>query len=605
MYVSRLQIDGFRGVRRGEVILGPHSVLVGANNAGKTTIVDALNLVLGRGGMRRRLTEYDFYGGSPQPSDRVRIRAVITGFPSDDPARNPETFQMEKGGIPMWWDSANGELCPTTGPGRTLAVEVGFCARFDDELLEEEYVLYFVDDEGDPFIDEHVRKVGDSFRRMLGLYLVPARRTWEAMWSFRSPLFRQVIGAQAAMPGASLRAMRDSLRDSKSRIEDQAPFADIVARLNQELGAFLRPEKAEIRFRATEGDTPAVLEAITPHVRARSGVHLPLAHHGLGLISLQTLLLLLEFGRRRRAAGENFILVAEEPELHLHPGHHRRLVARMRGVADQTIVTTHSPEVASFFRPQEIVAVHCSQDGRLWARPLIALEDEMETNALIRLFTLHRADVCEGVMGEVVVVPEGKTDFQWLRGLAMESVTAEGFDGASTDEAPLPLGIVPTQDAHVVTTFSALSRAVPQMIALVDGDAAGDEYRKALQRLDRPPARIVMLSPGWSMEHLVAWVIRADLDRFDEVERALAPGEVNPDTLASVLQGPELKTRWDRHELLAGLVGQSAPRATAARAFLRGLGELGMGQTPTCDWFRADTELSSERTEVWVFHPVE
>ena len=48
MYIHRLKISGLRGVKSANVILGKHSVLVGSNNNGKTTIVEALALLLGR-----------------------------------------------------------------------------------------------------------------------------------------------------------------------------------------------------------------------------------------------------------------------------------------------------------------------------------------------------------------------------------------------------------------------------------------------------------------------------------------------------------------------------------------------------------------------------
>lgn len=602
MYVCRLKIEGFRGIKSADVRLSHHSVLVGANNAGKTSIIDALNLVLGRGSLRKELFEYDFYGGSPTPSSRVKIEATITGFNSNNPEDHPSVFNFEKGGIPVWWDNETGETTTSEKPGTSLAVEVGFAARFDDELLEEQYKSYFVEGEGDPFLEDNLNSVSWEFLREVGLFLVPARRTWEALWSFKSNLFRQVLASQDAMPGAAVKSLRDSLRSPDVRLEESGSFSGVVGRLNRELEAFIQPHTSEVSFRPTAGDTPAVLDSIVPHVRARSGDHLPLRQHGSGVVSLQWLLLLMEFGRRRMDAGENFLLTAEEPELHLHPGQHRRLVARMRGIANQTIVTTHSPQVASFYRLEEILAVHCDSEGHLRAQPLIEQGGPPEQMALMKLFTLYRAEVCEAVMADVVVLPEGITDFRWLRGLAQESVTAEGWSLAAVEDAAAPLGVLPTQNAHVKQTFDLLSGSVANLLPLVDGDGGGDDHCRALVKLANPPAAVVQLQKGWTVEDVVSWILLADGDAFSDVREVLGRPSLKPAELADELRD-SYKTKWDQHELLASLVGTSQARATRVRGFLKGLSDIGSANSSEAPGFAIDEERSTDATSVWVFSP--
>ena len=42
MKIVRLDIEGFRGIRSGRVHFGDFTVLIGANNCGKTTVVEAI-----------------------------------------------------------------------------------------------------------------------------------------------------------------------------------------------------------------------------------------------------------------------------------------------------------------------------------------------------------------------------------------------------------------------------------------------------------------------------------------------------------------------------------------------------------------------------------
>src|SRR5262245_17376427 len=55
LQIAKLKIENFRGVREGTVQFSPHTVFVGANNCGKTTVVEALALLFGRDRMIRQL----------------------------------------------------------------------------------------------------------------------------------------------------------------------------------------------------------------------------------------------------------------------------------------------------------------------------------------------------------------------------------------------------------------------------------------------------------------------------------------------------------------------------------------------------------------------
>jgi putative ATP-dependent endonuclease of the OLD family len=52
--VRRVSISNFRGVRSGTVLLETHSLLVGGNAIGKSTVCEALDLALGLERLYRR-----------------------------------------------------------------------------------------------------------------------------------------------------------------------------------------------------------------------------------------------------------------------------------------------------------------------------------------------------------------------------------------------------------------------------------------------------------------------------------------------------------------------------------------------------------------------
>ena len=103
MRICQIEFRNFRGIREGLVVLPRHAVLLGANNAGKSTIVEALALLFGRERMVRPISDWDFYDGAPKPDSRFYVIATITEFPGNDPIAVPDWFIGENSARPVWW----------------------------------------------------------------------------------------------------------------------------------------------------------------------------------------------------------------------------------------------------------------------------------------------------------------------------------------------------------------------------------------------------------------------------------------------------------------------------------------------------------------------
>jgi putative ATP-dependent endonuclease of the OLD family len=585
MQVALLQIENFRGIENGKVQFRDHTVLIGPNNSGKTTIVEALALVLGRDRLIRSLTEHDFYGSDPEPTSRIKIIATIIGFEPENFTVHTDWFRDGRG-VPVWFDPDDGNVVPEkTHDRQRLACQIVFAAYFNRESLEVETARYFNDDDDvDVFADESIVTVPGKLIRDIGFFLVPATRSWDRMLSFSSELFRRVIRSAGGLPAETILEERDRLRRPDHRLEDDARLRPVVENVNDEIAKLLgRP--IPLRLRLTATDSAGVLETVVLHFQTGDHTPVPSGREGSGLISLQSLFLLLHFGQKRIEEGESFLMVLEEPELHLPPAVQRRVLSRLQALSTQTIVSTHSPLVASYCEAASLLVVR-KDAGRLVARPMLSRPLRQDaTNAVRRLFQINRVETAVAMMGEFLLVPEGRFDFDWLALL----LRAADLERESTEPClfGVRVGVIPTSDAKVRETCEALSKAHPCIVALVDGDDAGQDYADALDDPGSGASRILRWPDNWTIEDVVGWIVDAHaapvLARL-ATELAFAPSDVA--TLVAKLKAEDraqngLKGDGVAYEIIADALSECPACRVRARRVLHAVAEACAGaQTP-------------------------
>ena len=583
MRICQVDLHNFRGVKKGVVVLPKHAVLLGPNNTGKTTIVEALALLFGRERMIRPITDWDFFGGDPTPESRFRIIATITEFGTNEPEEVPAWFIGENAARPVWWDETLGQLSEAAEPpaGTALSAQVALCARFEAESCEFEIARYFYYGAGDPFTDGYT-SVPTAILRDVGFFLLSANRDWDRLLSFNSSSLLKVIREYDALPAELIQELKHQLRDETAKIENGGALSEILKAAAKELRAFLLIEKqGAIAYRPTSLDTFAVLQSLVAHIIQPDGTLLPIARHGAGMVSLQAFLLLLAFAEQRKKSGRNFILGAEEPELHLHPSLHQRLVHRIRGESAQSIVTTQSPHVASGYRPQEVVFVQ-NNKGEVTARRLrTGPINDLPKNSLRNLYLTYRTQFFEALMGGIVLIPEGARDVGWL---TLWQRVAQSSPELAAKHDLVPISVVPTISAAVFDTFQEVAKFRPDAIPLLDGDADGSSYLAQLATGDPRPRRVVRLGQKAAIECLSAWILEPALAcPGAELQNLLSTAS---DRTLKGLQSAliEYKGNTDLHERLAWEATGNEESCSRACQFVSDIASIARGDSLSATW---------------------
>jgi putative ATP-dependent endonuclease of the OLD family len=127
--VRRLKIQNFRDVFEGVVDFSGHTLLVGGNNIGKSTVCEALDLILGPERLYRRpvVDEHDFHCGRYLDTEdtpvEIRLEAILVDL-SDEAQRRFHRHLRR-------WNDTTGEFVDDAQDGLDVADEEGtvFCTR--------------------------------------------------------------------------------------------------------------------------------------------------------------------------------------------------------------------------------------------------------------------------------------------------------------------------------------------------------------------------------------------------------------------------------------------------------------------------------------------
>jgi putative ATP-dependent endonuclease of OLD family len=600
MRICFLRIENFRGIKKAEIPVPPHCAFLGPNNCGKTTIANALAMLFGRDRWYPNISEHDFYGGDPGPNSRFNIVGTLTALhPTiNDPTEFPEWFNTECGARVAWWHESRQRVSYETEPpiGAQLAVEVGLSGRYDDGICEFELRRYFYDGETDPFTLDPFVPFPSRLLSKVGFFLIPGLRHWDRLLSFGSGQFLKLLREIGGLPAEEINAFKDEMRNPDTKIEDADPLRELLKELEGDLRGFmLLPGSSRVIYRSTQLSVRSVLESLVPHVENQDGTVLPFSRQGEGFVSMQLLLLMLQFAVTRKKLCENTIFVAEEPELHLQPSLQRRLINRLRAYSNQTIVTTHSQHVASMFKPSEVVHL-TNNAGTL--KPEIVYAANIRASELPnqarQLYLRERTNFYEALLGQYLLVPEGQWDWQWLRlWIRVAEATAaeeQRPESVQPDWSLSALEIVRTNDSAVTAFVKELRRFRNDVFAIVDGDAEGRNKLQAISQMDESsrPKAVLQYGPGGEIEDVAAWAMEPALG---------SPGPILAGVLAQVQKpwttqvlgqqlklcergGQRHKEDWELHENLAWEAYGYAECRARIVAFLSDIARICVGVDP-------------------------
>lgn len=395
MYISKIHIKGYRNFK--DKVIEFHdgiNVIIGPNNAGKSNLLRALDLVLNTD-TAKRLTLYDFCRNCSiddlkSAAPKVRIEVYFKESQGED--ADSEDLVMVAPCLINLLHPYEAQITyeyylPQEDEAEYKNVVSGMSTSANIwDIIRDEYLRKYIARmwAGNP--SNQARLDGETVDKIDFEFLGPIRDVERDLFSGRSPLLREVLNFFMdyeikcdKIKSRETQNTEISNRHSEFTDNIQVSLDKVKERLTHGKNKILDYAKqtgasdfqgAEPDFSGTlsESDFLAVLQLI---IRHRTGIDIAATHNGLGYNNLIYMSLLLakmqantDEGYYRQNAKVFSVLAIEEPEAHLHLSLQYKFLKYLKDEqikekkVRQLFVTTHSTEITSAVSLDELICLY-------------------------------------------------------------------------------------------------------------------------------------------------------------------------------------------------------------------------------------------------------
>jgi len=408
MEIARLKIENFRGVKKSELLFNSHTVLIGDNNVGKSTILEAIDLTLGPDRLSRFpvIDEHDFYAGEYVIDDKpveINIEAVIINLSEEQTRHFYNNIE--------WWNLESKSLINIAGKvdnkNVVAALRVAFKGYYDkdeDDFLGKTYFCNPVEQ-----LEEQSR-FGKNDKRLCGfLYLRTLRTGSRALSLERGSLLDIILKLMELRP-QMWEDILTQLRDLSVAEKPELGISGVLENIQTAIREIVPVEWAENpKLQVSDLTREHLRKILTVFIGTGamasdgSKYSAPFQHQGTGTINALVLVLLSMIADLK----QNVIFAMEEPEIAIPPYTQKRIINSIREKSAQAIFTSHSPYVLEEFEPSQVMVLNRSKNGELIGTPATyppTIKPKSYKGEFRRRF-------CEGLLSRRVLITEGRTEY--------------------------------------------------------------------------------------------------------------------------------------------------------------------------------------------------
>lgn len=336
MFLKSVYVKNFRSLHNIHIDLDESTILIGENNAGKTSFMDAIRIALNRVNGRYTFEDYDYYMDvqvlSPKDSDGIEIILIFQ-----------ERTMGEWDGYIM--DNLGEAVQFIEGEPDLGAIIVKVSSIYNQATNEFESKGSFLNNKFEEIAGRVQAKLS-TFYNLCPVFYLQALRNIKDTFSNRSPMWGKFL-KKANIPQEKLLELQEGIKTlNKEIIENDTNLTKLVGTLEEVQKVLDFQGDDLVAINALPIKTWELLSKAQVVLNNASQVSFPLERHGQGTQSVTTILLFKAYIdillAELNTANAEAILMIEEPEAHLHPQATQAIEKVIQELRCQKILTTHS-----------------------------------------------------------------------------------------------------------------------------------------------------------------------------------------------------------------------------------------------------------------------
>ena len=341
--IDTVRIANFRAIKNLEVKLSRLTMLVGANNSGKTSFLRALHLALGHD--RRMVNREDVYDDGTIDVYAKEIIIDIRIIAVDENGSRKKEFD----GVWGETDGVSGNIKYDNDDHAFFAFRTKYRYEALSQNFKPETTILTEWLNLEDWQNPRIEKKGFQKLESIPLIFIDAQRDIQADLRDRTSFLGKMTNKPDIQKSeienieAQIDALNERITSSSSNLQK---LKENLKKLNETI---LSSDEDGIEISPLNKKIRDLGRNLNIRFKDSGAQSFPLEYHGMGTRSWASLLTLNAFIEWQQEVNHPYfpILALEEPEAHLHPNAQRQLYQQLANIPGQKIISTHSPFVAA------------------------------------------------------------------------------------------------------------------------------------------------------------------------------------------------------------------------------------------------------------------
>lgn len=344
--IKEVRVRNFRAFKSAEIKLTDNCVLIGSNNVGKTSLLQAIQIALG-GSKRGSSDDIYIMANEVLPKDRKAIIDVLI-VPTDEDMKETSEFDD------VWFEHF-GEL--RSEDINNLNQFVGLRTIISLDIIKGEYELerkglieWPKSEDIEVYSDYKKNRITDKVLQAIPIFYMDAKRDISSEMKDKTSYWGKMV-TDIGLNEDEITQIEATLDSINNDIINRSTVLKHLSKNLSEISVTVNSAEDSVKINPVSRKIRDLNRGIDITFKDKDSESFPISNHGMGTRSWITFLTLVAYvswkidQMKDEKIPYHPIILLEEPESHLHPQAQRQIFKQMSDMMGQKIISSHSPMI--------------------------------------------------------------------------------------------------------------------------------------------------------------------------------------------------------------------------------------------------------------------